>query len=140
MAEVGGSGIIGLSGLLLWFPEFFSRFMPGWIYNVATIVHGYEALLAVGFIFTIHFFNAHLRLEKFPVDDVIFTGQLPEEEFKQERGAEYDRLVATGQLEALKVRPASHWYRRLAVAVGILAMTIGTAIVALIILAGLGVM
>ena len=39
---------------------------PGWMFNVATIVHGYEAMLAIGFIFTIHFFNAHLRLEKFP--------------------------------------------------------------------------
>jgi len=59
------------------------------MFNVATIVHGFEALLAVGFIFTIHFFNAHLRMEKFPVDDVMFTGRLPEEEFKHERGAEY---------------------------------------------------
>ena len=55
---------------------FFARYLPGWMFNVATIVHGYEALLAIGFIFTIHFFNAHLRLEKFPVDDVMFTGQL----------------------------------------------------------------
>jgi hypothetical protein len=50
-----GIAIIGGSGLLLWFPIFFSRFLPGWIFNVATIVHGDEALLAMGFIFTIHF-------------------------------------------------------------------------------------
>ena len=37
-------------------------------------IHGEEALLAVGFIFTIHFFNSHLRPEKFPMDPVIFTG------------------------------------------------------------------
>ena len=85
VAEVGGSTIIGVTGLLLWFPVYFSKYLPGWIFNVATIVHGFEALLAVGFIFTIHFFNAHLRLEKFPVDDVMFTGCLPEEEFKHER-------------------------------------------------------
>ncbi len=102
VAEVGGSGIIGLSGLLLWFPVFFSVFVPGWMFNVAMVVHGFEALLAVGFIFTIHFFNAHLRLEKFPVDDVMFTGRMPEEEFKEERAAEYERLAAAGQLEALQ--------------------------------------
>jgi cytochrome b subunit of formate dehydrogenase len=139
MAEVGGSGIIGFSGLLLWFPEFFSRFLPGWIFNVATIVHGYEALLAVGFIFTIHFFNAHLRLEKFPVDDVIFTGRLSEGEFKEERGAEYARLEASGELASLRVKPPHPYYRVLAVAVGVVAMVIGTTIAALIILAGLGV-
>lgn len=140
MAEVGGSGIIGISGLMLWFPEFFAGFLPGWVFNVATIVHGYEALLAVGFIFTIHFFNAHLRLEKFPVDDVMFTGRLPEEEFKDERGAEYERLKASGELDALRVEPSPRSYRVIAVMLGVTAMVIGTAIAALIILAGLGVM
>jgi hypothetical protein len=114
--------------------------VPGWIFNVATIIHGYEAMLAIGFIFTIHFFNTHLRLEKFPVDDVMFTGRLPEEEFKEERGAEYERLKATGELDALRVEPAPRVYRTVAVIMGILAMLIGTTIAVLIILAGLGVM
>ncbi|MHC4413751.1 MAG: hypothetical protein ACYS0G_00550 [Planctomycetota bacterium] len=135
-AEVIGSVIIGGSGLLLWFPELFSALLPGWIFNVATIIHGYEALLAVGFIFTIHFFNAHLRMEKFPVDDVIFTGQLSEEEFKHERADEYARLVATGHLDSLRVPAAPPWHRRMAVVVGIVAMTVGFTLVALIILAG----
>jgi cytochrome b subunit of formate dehydrogenase len=56
-----GMFIIGGSGLMLWFPTFFTLFLPGWVLNVATLVHGEEALLAVGFIFTIHFFNGHLR-------------------------------------------------------------------------------
>ncbi|MDY7107331.1 MAG: cytochrome C [Planctomycetota bacterium] len=136
-AEIGGTLIIGGSGLLLWFPIFFSRFLPGWIFNVAMIVHGYEALLAMGFIFTIHFFNAHLRLEKFPVDDVIFTGQLPEEEFRHERGEEYARLAQSGELDALREAPAPGWQRFLAVGVGATAMAIGLTLVTLIILAGL---
>jgi cytochrome b subunit of formate dehydrogenase len=140
VAEVGGSGIIGVTGLILWFPEFFGRFLPGWMFNVATLVHGYEALLAIGFIFTIHFFNAHLRLEKFPVDDVMFTGRLPEEEFKEEREAEYERLVEKGELDALKVAPPPSWYRWFAVILGMLAMAIGTTLVVLIVLAGIGVL
>jgi cytochrome b subunit of formate dehydrogenase/nitrate/TMAO reductase-like tetraheme cytochrome c subunit len=47
-----GVTIIGSSGMVLWFPEFFTLFLPGWLINVATIVHSDEALLAVGFIFT----------------------------------------------------------------------------------------
>ena len=69
-------------------------FLPGWMFNIATLVHGEEALLAVGFIFTIHFFNGHMRPEKFPMDPVIFTGRITEHEMLEERGAEYDRLVA----------------------------------------------
>jgi cytochrome b subunit of formate dehydrogenase len=136
-AEIVGTVIIGGSGLLLWFPQFFSLFLPGSAFNVATIVHGYEALLAVGFIFTIHFFNAHLRPEKFPVDDVIFTGQMSEEEFRHEREAEYERVLSTGHLESLKVEPAPAWQHRLAIVVGVTAMAIGTTLVVLIILAGL---
>jgi cytochrome b subunit of formate dehydrogenase len=138
-AEIGGSMIIGGSGLLLWFPQFFSEhlFVPGWIYNVATIVHGFEALLAIGFIFTVHFFNAHLRPEKFPLDDVMFSGSMTEEEFKHERGAEYERLVAEGRLEEYKVEPPPPWQRKVALITGGVAQLIGTIVVILIILAAL---
>jgi cytochrome b subunit of formate dehydrogenase len=95
-----GMFIIGGSGLLLWFPVFFSKLLPGFMFNIATLVHGEEALLAVGFIFTFHFFNGHLRPEKFPMDTVIFTGRIPEHELKEERAMEYQRLRATGALSA----------------------------------------
>lgn len=93
-----GMFIIGGSGLLLWFPVFFAQLLPGWMFNVATMVHGEEALLAVGFIFTIHFFNGHLRPEKFPMDTVIFTGRISEEELRTERAVEYARLEREGRL------------------------------------------
>ncbi|MGE5336970.1 MAG: formate dehydrogenase subunit gamma [Gemmatimonadota bacterium] len=102
-----GMFIIGGSGLLLWFPTTFSVLLPGWMFNVATIVHGEEALLAVGFIFTIHFFNGHLRPEKFPMDTVIFTGRIPEHELKGERATEYARLVSSGRLAAQEATPPS---------------------------------
>jgi cytochrome b subunit of formate dehydrogenase len=93
-----GIFVIGSTGLMLWFPEFFTRFFPGWFINVATVIHSDEALLAVGFIFTVHFFNTHLRPEKFPMDLVIFTGRMPVEEFKEDKPAEYGKLVRAGRL------------------------------------------
>jgi len=94
-----GIAIIGSTGLTLWFPEIVTRFVPGWFLNVATIVHSDEALLATGFIFTVHFFNTHLRPEKFPMDIVVFTGRMPLDEFKRDKPAEYDGLVASGRME-----------------------------------------
>ncbi len=94
-----GIFVIGSTGLMLWFPEFFTKFFPGWFINVATVIHSDEALLAVGFIFTVHFFNTHLRPEKFPMDLVIFTGRMPVEEFREDKRAEYDDLVRSGRLE-----------------------------------------
>lgn len=93
-----GIFVIGSTGLTLWFPEFFTRFLPGWIINVTTIIHSDEALLATGFIFTVHFFNTHLRPEKFPMDIVIFSGRMPVEELKLDRPEEYDKLVSEDNL------------------------------------------
>jgi cytochrome b subunit of formate dehydrogenase len=95
-----GMVVIGSTGLFLWFPELFTHILPGSLINVATIVHSDEALLATGFIFTVHFFNTHLRPEKFPMDLVIFTGSMPVEEFREDKPFEYDRLSASGELES----------------------------------------
>jgi len=94
-----GMFVIGSTGMTLWFPEFFTIFFPGWMINVSTIIHSDEALLATGFIFTIHFFNTHLRPEKFPMDIVIFSGMMPLDEFKLDRPEEYKELVEKGELE-----------------------------------------
>jgi cytochrome b subunit of formate dehydrogenase len=100
-----GVFVIGSTGLLLWFPEFFTRLLPGWAINVATIIHSDEALLAVGFIFTIHFFNTHFRPDKFPMDPVIFTGRVPLDELKHDKPAEYEEFVenATDEERAQRV-------------------------------------
>ena len=93
----------------MWFPAFFTRFLPGWIINIALIVHSDEALLAAGFIFSIHFFNTHFRIEKFPMDTVIFSGRVSKNEMLHERRRWYDRLVAEGRLDEHRVR--DEWLR-----------------------------
>jgi cytochrome b subunit of formate dehydrogenase len=100
-----GICVIGSTGMMLWFPELFTLFLPGWVINVATIIHSDEALLAVGFIFTVHFFNTHLRPEKFPMDIVVFTGRMPVEEFREDKPEEYEALVRAGKLEEHLVEP-----------------------------------
>jgi cytochrome b subunit of formate dehydrogenase len=93
-----GIGVIGGSGLMLWSPTVTAQFLPGWMFNVATIFHGEEAILAAVFLFTVHFFNNHFRPDKFPLDVVMFTGSMPLEEFRREHTREYDRLVQSGEL------------------------------------------
>ena len=128
-----GMAIIGGSGLVLWFPQQFALFLPGWVFNVATVVHGEEALLAVGFIFTIHFFNGHIRPEKFPMDTVIFTGRIPEHELKEERPNEYRRLVSEGRLEAMEAPPPTPWTLTFGYLVGGTAVILGTVTVIFIV-------
>jgi len=134
LAVFWGVAVIGLSGLMLWFPEFFTIFVPGWLINVATIIHSDEALLAVGFIFTIHFFNTHLRPEAFPMDTVIFTGLVPFKEYKDDRPQAVVDLKASGELRKRVV--TTQISRRRAVAVrifGSVALALGVLIIGLII-------
>lgn len=124
-----GVPVIGLSGLILWFPWFFTKFLPGSALNIAMIVHGEEALLAVGFIFTFHFFHNHLRPENFPMDTVIFTGKMPLARFQEERPAEYDRMVREGKLDEIMTSPPTPLARLLSFWFGLAALSLGVIIV-----------
>ena len=128
-----GVAIIGGSGLLLWFPEFFARFLPGWVFNVATIVHGDEALLAMSFIFTIHFFNVHFRPEKFPIDLVIFTGRHTVDYLKEEHPLEYERRRAAGALDALVAPPVSRTAYVWSLVLGFVSLGLGVFVIVLVV-------
>lgn len=130
-----GIAVIGSTGLMLWFPEFFTQFIPGSFINVATIIHSDEALLAVGFIFTVHFFNTHLRPEKFPMDIVIFTGRMDIEELRRDKPAEYEAMVRSGKLQQSLVEPYQPIVIRSVKVFGWIALTVGFSIVIWIIYA-----
>ncbi len=127
-----GMFIIGSTGLLLWFPEFFTILLPGWTVNVATILHSDEALLAVAFIFTVHFFNTHFRPDKFPIDPVIFTGRITVEELKHDKPREYEQLVRAGRLEEHMTHQYPEKLQRIFRIFGFTALTVGLAVIFLI--------
>ncbi len=128
-----GVGMIGVSGLFLWFPTLAARLFPGWVLNIATIVHSDEALLATGFIFIFHFIHTHLRGDKFPLDPVIFTGRVEEEEFREERSTEYERLEREGRLKAIQSDPPALWLEVAAAVVGFSALSVGIFIMLLVV-------
>lgn len=133
-----GMGIIGLSGYAMWFPQFFVKFIPGSWLNIALLIHGEEAILAVGFIFTIHYFNTHLRPQNFPMDLTIFTGRQTEQELKERHPEEYARLVAEGKLESLAAPEPPLWLKNFARIVGGLAVIAGLIMLVLLVIAFVG--
>jgi cytochrome b subunit of formate dehydrogenase/nitrate reductase gamma subunit len=70
-----GMNTMGLTGLVMWFPEFFARLFPGYLVNVAQVLHLYEAIMAVALKFVVHIVTTHLRPEVFPMDKSIFNGR-----------------------------------------------------------------
>ncbi|GAB3662848.1 multiheme c-type cytochrome [Ramlibacter alkalitolerans] len=131
-APFWGVTIIGVSGLIMWMPSFAGQFLPGWVFNVATIFHSEEAFLAVVFLFTVHFFNNHFRPDKFPVDVVMFTGSMPLDEFKKEHPLEYQRLLQSGELEKHLVEPPSKLQMKLSRLLGFTLILIGLTILTLV--------
>jgi hypothetical protein len=128
LAVFWGVAIIGISGLVLWFPTAATTVLPGWALNAAYVIHSDEALLATGFIFLFHFFHTHLRPEAFPLDPVIFVGCMPLERFKEERPLEYERMRDSNTLEQHLVPPPSAYALRRAHIFGFAAVTLGVAL------------
>ena len=120
-----GMAIIGVSGYMMWFGPFFARWVPGYVLNIALLIHGEEALLAVWFIFIIHFFNSHFRPEKFPLDPVIFTGRLTAAEYQHERPLDYSRLGESGALETLSADPPQRWLKNFSALIAVISVSIG---------------
>jgi cytochrome b subunit of formate dehydrogenase len=128
-----GMAIIGGSGMMLAFPHIVAKYLPGWVFNVAMVVHGEEAFLAAVFLFTVHFFNNHFRPDKLPPPDVVmFTGTQSLAEFKHEHGAQYQRLVETGELEKYLVDAPSRPFTFGSKILGLVLIACGLCLLAMI--------
>ncbi|MDO8786933.1 MAG: cytochrome C [Sulfuritalea sp.] len=128
-----GMAIIGGSGMTLAFPHVVAHYLPGWVFNVAAVVHGEEAFLAAVFLFTVHFFNNHFRPDKLPPPDVVmFTGTQSLDEFRHEHTAQYQRLVETGQLEKYLVAAPSASFTLVSRILGLLLIAFGLSLLLLI--------
>ena len=83
----------------MWFAPFFARFLPGWALNAALVIHSEEGLLAILFIFSIHFVNTHLRPGQLSHGHGDLHRRGERKEFKHKRPQEYARMVREGKLE-----------------------------------------
>jgi len=90
--QIGGI-IITVTGLFLWFQEYFPKF----IFDVSVLVHTMEAILATSAIMVWHFYEVHLKPGKFPMSTIWLDGKISEHEMKEEHPLEYERLVNSGK-------------------------------------------
>lgn len=132
MAVFWGMFVIGLSGVIMWIPEYASWVMPGWMINITHLAHSEEAFLAAVFIFTVHFFNNHLVPDKFPLEKNIFTGSYTLEALKHERPLEYERILKENRLEEIRCEGPGTGIQLFAGVFGIASVLLGLALTALI--------
>jgi formate dehydrogenase subunit gamma len=72
-----GTTLLGLTGLLLWGEQAFSRFFSGRVLNIALIAHTYEAFLAIIHVGILHIVNVIFSPHVFPLSRATITGRTP---------------------------------------------------------------
>jgi formate dehydrogenase subunit gamma len=86
-------GLLMIStGFILYYPIFWTGFLPGEVIPAANVAHSSEGLLAFLIVIIWHIYNAHLNPDVFPFDPSIFTGRISEERMEKEHPLEYERL------------------------------------------------
>ncbi len=120
-----GLPLLAITGLMLMYPLLTSRILPGWTLNVAALVHRAEAILAISYIFIVHFFIGHLRPSSFPMSESMFSGSVILEKAMDEKPAWVERLRKEGKLGHGMVKPPALRYRILYFVFGYMAMVAG---------------
>ncbi len=100
---LSGGVIMILSGLVLWFPAFVARYLPGEIIPAAKALHTNESMLLFLIIAIWHIYDSIFSPEVFPLDASIFTGYLSRErmirehpiELARREGVSVDELIST---------------------------------------------
>ncbi|MCX6079719.1 MAG: hypothetical protein NTW32_09330 [Chloroflexi bacterium] len=83
-----GFAFMIISGFIIWFPVYFTQFLPGGAVPAAKLAHSTESIVAAIFIVIWHFYHVHLER----LNLSIFTGRLSEKEMAEYHAKEYERL------------------------------------------------
>jgi cytochrome b subunit of formate dehydrogenase len=102
-ALIAGTTIVSVTGLILWSQSEWSKF----VVDIATIVHGMEAILACLAIMIWHFYEVHFKPHKSPLDDTWLTGVIDEEEMKEEYALHYKKIMNDPELQKIYIQKES---------------------------------
>lgn len=91
LALIWGSIVMIVTGLILWFEEQALLYLPKWAFNVAELVHYYEAWLALLAIVVWHLYWVWFNPEVSPMNFSWLSGKLSEEKMKHEHPGELRR-------------------------------------------------
>ncbi len=87
-----GTPIMVFSGLILWFPGMAASYIPQWFIDCSHFLHQDEAMLAILFIFSIHFYNVHFSPDFFPMSFTWLTGKVSRDVMEHEHPLELVRI------------------------------------------------
>lgn len=91
-ALIWGVIVMGATGLMLMFNDFFLANFPYIWLDIATLIHLYEAWLATLAIIVWHFYFVIFNPDVYPLNTALITGTLSEEQMEHEHPDELERI------------------------------------------------
>ncbi len=83
-ALVWGTVVMVITGLMLWFDNWFIQFLPKGVLDIALVIHFWEAWLASLAIFVWHFYSVIFHPHVYPMNPSWLTGHMPEDMYEHE--------------------------------------------------------
>ena len=88
-ALIWGTLVMGLTGLMQWFPTITTQYLPGSAIPIARVAHSLEAVLAVAAIIMWHMYHSVIKEH----NQSIFNGLMSEHEMQENHALEYQRIM-----------------------------------------------
>jgi formate dehydrogenase gamma subunit len=82
-ALVWGTGVMAVTGVLLWAHNLVLEYLPKTVLDVCTAIHYYEAILATFAILIWHFYWVIFDPDVYPLKWTLLTGRAPEHEIRE---------------------------------------------------------
>lgn len=96
-AFMWGTGVMVVTGFVLWFNNWSLSNLPKWVSDAATTLHFYEAVLATGSILIWHFYIVIFDPDVYPMDRAWLTGKVPAEHLRHSRPSYFKRLMGASE-------------------------------------------
>lgn len=91
-ALVWGTGLMGVTGIMLWAKVWVGDLVARWWVDVATTIHYYEAILATLAIVVWHFYQVIFDPDVYPMNGAWWDGKMPVEHYKHEHALDTESL------------------------------------------------
>jgi cytochrome b subunit of formate dehydrogenase len=111
-ALVWGTVVMVITGIMLWFDNWFIQFLPKGVLDVALVIHFWEAWLASLAILVWHMYSVVFHPHVYPMNPSWITGHMPEDMYEHEHPGHLEEarreteLVIQKRIERMKRRHA----------------------------------
>ncbi len=92
-ALIWGTIVMGVTGLILWFPTIVGDWAPTWLIKVSEIIHFYEAILATLAIVVWHWFFVIFHPHEYPVSLTFIDGKMSLHNYRHHHERHFRRIV-----------------------------------------------